>query len=70
MAESGIDFWGYVCEVFYQTVIFVNGMPCNINVNIMCKGRLKSLNDYSATWLLTLPHFVWDFRKKWWEWGG
>lgn len=43
MAESGIDFWGYVCEVFYQTVIFVNGMPCNINVNIICKGRLKSL---------------------------
>lgn len=45
LTESGIDFgsmWS-----FYQTVIFVNGMPCNMNVNIMCKGRLKSLNDYS-----------------------
>lgn len=32
-------------KFFYETVIFVNGMLCNMNVNIMCKGRLKSLND-------------------------
>lgn len=56
VTESGIDFRGYMCEVFYQTVIFVNGMPCNMNINIMCKGRLKSLSDYPAMWSLTLLH--------------
>lgn len=61
MAESGIDSWG-MCVKFYQTVIFVNGMPRNIN--IMCKGRLKSVNDYSAMWFNFAAFCLRFFRKK------
>lgn len=60
-----------MCEVFYQIVIFVNGMPCNMNVNIMSKGRLKNLSHDPTMYVVTnLAAFVCDFRGKWWKWGG
>lgn len=30
-----------------------DGMPCNVNVNIMCKMRFKSLNNYQKRYYAT-----------------